>query len=156
MSAAMDSSFFGIYENIVLTKHGVWLSNGEEILHEGTVRAFSRNVHRAGQGFEIHLGPEKKIIHVEDTLYFVVGVDGSPQNGFKTSLNDGRTLALDPATLQYRPGRLTCRVIDAHGSVNEEAKFLSQSYYQLLDHIEKKAEGFVLTIQNKTILLSSE
>jgi hypothetical protein len=156
MSPEINSSFFGILESITLTKNGVWLSNGEEILHEGTVRAFSRNVFRTQDGFEIHLGPEKKSIQVEDTLYFVVALNGSPSAGFVLTLNDGRNEALDPTTLSYQPDRLTCRVSGQPSFPSEGAKFLSQAYYQLLNYLEKSNSGFYLTIQSKTILLGHD
>jgi hypothetical protein len=156
MSAQLDSSFFGIYENIVLTKQGAWLSNGEEIAHERTVQTFSKNVFRSKDGFEIRLGTEHKTIHVEDTVYFVTGISGTPEVGFELSLNDGRRVSLDATTLRYRPGRLTCQVLDSRNEIHEDAKFLNQAYYQLLNDIEKTDAGFILKIQGKTVVLSKE
>ena len=153
MSAEADHSFFGIHENIILTKNGIWLSNGEEITHQGTVRAFSKNIHRCADGFEIILGTERKVIHVEDTFFFVTGMDGAPEAGYSIRLSDGRTVPLQPETLQYQPGRLTCRVQNPNGSTTEEAKFLSSAYYEILNHIERDDHGFYITIQKKKISL---
>jgi hypothetical protein len=156
MSANLDPSFFGIHEQIILTKNGVWLSNGEEITHGGTVRAFSRNVFRCTDGYEIRLGTEHKTIHVEDTIYFVTGLDGSAEIGFNLILNDGRTVELDPKTLQYKPGRLTARVADPNNETIEEAKFLSNAYYELLKYVEHEKDGFCITIEKKKFILSRE
>ena len=154
MSAEQDTRFFGIHESIILTKNGIWLSDGEEITHERMILAFSKNIFRCPEGFEIRIGTEKKVIHVEDTFYFVRGLDGSTETGFSIRLNDGRTLPLDPLTIRYQPGRLTCRVPSHQDSMQEEAKFLSSAYYELLRHLEKENDGFSLTIQGEKIFLS--
>ena len=156
MSAELDQSLFSFYESIILTKNCVWLSNGDEITHSNTIAAFSRNIFRCPEGFEIRLGREKKVIHVEDTLYFVVGLDGAPEIGFSVRLNDGRQLELNPNSLQYKPGRLTCKVFHPNEGTHEEAKFLTTAYYELLKYIEKTEFGFQITIEKKTIVLSDE
>ncbi len=156
MSANMDPSIFGIFEDLILTKNGIWLSNGEPITHEKTIAAFSKNLFRCPEGFEIRLGKEHKVIHVEDTLYFIIGMEGDPELGYTIRLNDGRALELDPSTLQYKPGRLTCKVPHPNEGTQEEAKFLTQSYYELLRFLEKTPEGFEIKIEGKRILLSKE
>lgn len=156
MSANLDPGLFGIYEDLILTRNGIWLSNGEEITHERTVLAFSRNLYRCKEGFEIRLGHEKKNVHVEDTLYFVVRLEGDPILGYSIELNDGRLLELDPETLHYHRGRLTCRVPHPNEGTTEEAKFLTQAYYELLKHLEKTQDGFSITIDGKTILLRED
>ncbi len=156
MSANVDQSFFGIHENIILTKNGTWLSNGEEITHAGTILGFSRNVYKSPNGHEIRLGRETKIIHVEDTIYFVTAIDGVPELGFTVVLNDGRMGELDPATLKYSPGRLTVSVPHPNNGTHEDAKFLSTAYYELLKHITKDEEGFKITIEGTKVLLSKE
>ena len=150
MSAKSDPSIFGIFEDLILTKNGVWLSNGEEITHEKTLIAFSRNLYRCKEGFEIRIGPERKNVHVEDTLYFVTGMEGDPALGYTLRLNDGREIELSPETLSYRPGRLTCKVPHPTEGPREEAKFLTQSYYEILNHLEKTENGFSITIEGFT------
>ncbi len=156
MSAELDQSFFSFFESIILTKEGTWLSNGEEITHPNTQIAFSRNIYRCPEGFEIRIGRDKKVIHVEDTLYFIVGIDGAPELGFSIRLNDGRQVELNPDTLQYRPGRLTCKVWNPNEGTHDEAKFLTTAYYELLKYIEKNDSGFEITIEKKKIILSDE
>ncbi len=151
MSANIDSSFFGIFEDLILTRNGTWLSNGEEITHEKTLLAFSRNLYRCKEGFEIRIGTERKTVHVEDTLYFVRSIDGDPAIGYTLTLNDGRKAELSPETLRYRPGRLTCQVPHPNEGTHEDAKFLSQAYYQILSHLEPEEGGFRLTIEGKKI-----
>jgi hypothetical protein len=154
MSAQSDPSLFGLFEDLILTRNGVWLSNAEPITHERTLQAFSRNLYRCQEGFEIRIGQERKTVHVEDTIYFVQSIDGLPELGFSLRLNDGRTLELDPTTLKYSPGRLTCSVPHPNEGTHEDAKFLSNAYHELLRHIETDARGFFITIDGKTILLA--
>ena len=138
---------------IVLNQNGVWLLNGEEITHARTCRAFSQNIFQTEGGFEIRIGPEKKAIQVEDTLYFVTGISGDQNEGFTLNLNDGREVNLDPHTLLYKPGRLTCRVLHPNNGMIVEAKFLTSAYYQLLAHLEKNEDGFFIKIKNEKIIL---
>jgi hypothetical protein len=152
--ATLDTSFFGIHEDIILTKNGVWLSNGEEILHQGTIHAFAKNIFRCKDGYEIRLGNEKKTIHVDDTIYFVIGLEGSPEIGFNVTLTDGRTVELNPSRIKYKPGRLTVEVPHPNDQTHEEAKFLSSAYYELLKHLESDADGFTITIEGKKVVLS--
>lgn len=156
MSANVDLSFFGIHEDIILTREGVWLSNGEEVTHPGTLRAFARSIYRCKDGFELRIGNEKKTFHAEDTIYFIFGIEGSPELGFKLKLNDGREVALDPSSLSYRPGRLTCKVSHPNENTREEAKFLTTSYYELLKHLEKTDQGFEIVIEGKRVLLAKD
>ena len=153
MSAEIDNSIFSFFENIILTKNGVWLSEGEEITHERTKLAFSRNLHRCKNGYEIKIGQERKSIHVEDTLYFITSIEGSPEIGFTLHTNDLRIGELDPTTLQYRPGRLTCRVPDPNSGLMEEAKFLSPAYYEILKHLTQDDAGCSITIEGNKIRL---
>lgn len=153
MSAEIDNSIFSFFENIILTKNGVWLSEGEEITHERTKLAFARNLYRCKDGYEIRIGQERKTIHVEDTLYFITSLEGSPEIGFTIRTNDLRIGELDPATLQYRPGRLTCRVPDPNSGLMEEAKFLSTAYYEILKHLTQDESGFSIMIEGKKIHL---
>ena len=156
MSAIEDTSFFGIYEDLILTKNGVWLSNGEEITHERTCLAFSKNLFRCKEGFEVRLGSERKNVHIEDTIYFVTAMVGDPDLGFTLTLNDGRQVELDPSTLKYRPGRLTCNVFHPNENTHEEAKFLTSAYYELLKYLDSSVDGFFVVIEGKKTILSQE
>ena len=156
MSGQVDSSFFGFFEQIILTKNGVWLSNGEEITHEGTVLAFSRNIYRGKNGYELRIGNEHKQIFIEDTMYFITSIEGVPELGFTIRTNDQRVGELDPATLQYKPGRLTCKVPDPKTGMNEEAKFLSAAYYEFLKYVEHDETSYWITVEGQKIILSRE
>jgi hypothetical protein len=153
MSAELDQNIFSFYENIILTKNGAWLSDNEEITHARTLLAFARNIYRCKDGFEIRIGHEHKTIHVEDTMYFITSIEGSPEIGFSIRTNDQRIGELDPSTLKYRPGRLTCRVPDPNTGILEEAKFLSTAYYEILKYLEQDGETFSITIEGKKIVL---
>lgn len=155
MPATADTSFFGIHEEIILTKNGVWLSNGEEITHTGTLIGFSKHIFRNTNGYEIRIGlgekQERKQIQVEDTIYFVTTLEGNPNEGYLIRLNDGRKLALDPQSLKYKPGRLTCNVPHPNEGTTEEAKFLSPAYYEILNHLTSNGDRFSIEIQGKKI-----
>jgi hypothetical protein len=153
MSAEIDTSIFSFFENIILTKNGVWLSDNEEITHDRTKLAFARNIHRSKDGYEIRIGKEKKTIHIEDTMFFIHSIEGSPEIGFTIHLNDQRSEELVPETLLYRPGRLTCRITDPNSGLMEEAKFLSGAYYEILKHVTQDEAGFSITIEGKKIHL---
>ena len=156
MSAQLETNIFSFYEEITLTKNGNWLSNHEDITHDRTIMAFSRNIYRCKDGFEIRIGNERKSIHVEDTLYFITSINGSPELGFTLHTNDGRIGELDPTTLQYKPGRLTCKIPDSKTGVLEEAKFLSAAYYEFLKYITQDENEFSITIEGQKIPLAAE
>jgi hypothetical protein len=156
MSANLDPGLFGIYEDLILTRNGIWLSNGEEITHERTILAFSRNLYRCKEGFEIRLGHEKKNVHVEDTIYFITRLEGDPLLGYSVTVNDGRTLELDPESLRYHRGRLTCKVPHPNENTHEEAKFLTGAYYEILQNLEKTEEGFSIRIDGKLVHFREE
>jgi hypothetical protein len=155
MSAEVDQNIFSFYEDIILTKNGVWLSDNEEITHERTILAFSRNIHRSQNGYEIRIGRERKSIHIEDTMFFITSIEGAPEIGFTIRTNDQRVGELDPESLRYRPGRLTCRVADPNSGMLEEAKFLSTAYYEILKFLEHDDTGYSITIEGKRIQLES-
>jgi hypothetical protein len=117
-------------EILRLTQSGIWLANGSEITHQSTVEAFFRNIHRDEQGYLIRIGKESKRIEVEDTAYFVTGLEGSAAKGFLITLSDQSQEKLVPSALSYRPGRLSV-AIERRGQ-KEEARFLHAPYFSLL------------------------
>jgi hypothetical protein len=144
-------SLFVDFEEIVLTKNGVWLSNGEEITHGEQLKAFAKNLKHDAEGYSIEIGRDQKRISVEDTAYFVTRVDGTPDEGFIVTLNDGSTEDLDPKSLRYQPARLTC-IVMRHGQM-EEAKFLSTAYFDFLKNLESENGEYFLVIQGSRIAL---
>ena len=154
MSTEQNPSAFGPTEIVTLSKQGVWLSNGEEITHAKTLQAFSQNLFRVGDKAEVRIGPEKKEVVIEDTFYYVQSMEGTPHSGFTLLLNDGRKLKLDPATLRYQPGRLTCKVAHPPQSTFEDAKFLSAPYYELLNFAEKLPNGYLIDIEKISVALA--
>jgi len=162
------------HEVIRLTASGVWLADGEEITHERTLSAFQRHLHPTedGMGWEIRIGRERKRIEVEDTAFFVRKIEGTPETGFRLFLTDGTEQELDPKTLDYRPGRLVCRihwpregspVITNDTATKEkgspgwaEARFLRAPYIELLSHAVVEDETFTLQFGTVKILLQEE
>lgn len=127
-----QTPFFIDREIIVLSKNGIWLSDGIEITHEQTLRLFSKSLHKDEKGYFIQVGPETKRIEVEDTPYFIQRLEGDSLNGFEVLLNDESRERLNPESIEYKPARLTCRV-----KSNQEAKFLHQPYFDLLKNLQE-------------------
>ena len=145
---------FGFTDNEVirLTANGIWIADGHEITHDPTRKLFARSLFKDEQGYYLHIGRETKRIEVEDTAYFVHRVDGNPADGFELWLNDEARERLDPSTLSYRPGRLSCR-IERRGDP-EQAKFLHAAYFDLLKHLEEDASSYFLTISGRRFPLA--
>jgi hypothetical protein len=137
-------------ENIALTSNGIWLSDGVEITHEATLKLFARSLNRDKTGWFLKIGRETKRITVQDTAYFVIRIDGNYSTGFTLLLNDGAKEHLNPATLNYQPGRLVTRV---KGGAHE-AKFLHAPYFELLQSLQEDPAGYFIVIQGLTVRLS--
>lgn len=137
-------------ETIRINQNGLWLADGKEITHEPTARLFARSIRRDDLGYFLHIGHEYKRIEVEDTAFFVLRVDGDPERGYEVSLSDETRERLDPKTLSYRPGRLTCRVKNGE----EEAKFLSPAYFEILKDVQEDGRWYYLLIEKKRVDLA--
>jgi len=152
-------SLFVDQEELRLTSDGRWLSNGEEILHAETVRAFFRHLERVDRsesptGWQIRIGPESKSVIVEDVGVFVTRAEGSAEAGFLLNLSNGKELSLDPSSLRYQsPGRLYCRIGFRPHAGDEEAAFLRQPAIDLLFHAEETADAYLLRIGSRTVTL---
>jgi hypothetical protein len=134
-------------EIIRLTKNGVWLADGHEISHQPTLRLFARSLKRDEKSYFLHIGREMKRIVVEDTAYFVERIEGSPVQGYVLHINDGTSEKLNPGTLCYQSGRLTCLV----HSGEDEAKFLSIPYMELLRLADEDEKGYFIQIEGNRI-----
>jgi len=154
-----NAPFFVDTEVIRLTKNGIWLSDEIEIDHGQTVKMFAKSLRRDGEGYFLQIGRETKRITVEDTAYFITRIEGTPERGFDICLNDETRERLNPATLVYRPGRLTCKIkrgTEGTLMTEEEAKFLHAAYFDLLKGLEEDGSCYWLTIANQKIVLASK
>lgn len=140
-----NAPFFPDREVIILSRSGVWIADGVEITHAPTRRLFARSLKRDDQGYFLQIGRETKRITVEDTPYFILRVDGTPSTRITLTLNDETHEPLNPGTLHYSNGRLTCAV--KNGAF--EARFLSAPYYDLLSHLEEDENGYFLRFGNQ-------
>lgn len=155
--AQITTQFFVENETIVLSKNGVWLSDGIEITHEQTCKLFSKILrHEKGEWF-LKLNHESKKIEVEDTPFFVRRIDRKKDDSepskdtITLTLNDDTQEALDPTSLKYKPGRLICYL-----ERGWEAKFLSAPYFELLSCLEEDESSYYLMLGNKRIDLSAK
>lgn len=141
-----NAPFFVDNEVIQLTKNGVWIADGTEITHEPTRKLFARSLVRDSKGgYSLVIGRETKAIEVEDTAHFVIRVDGTPKLGVSLTLSNETQEPLQPGTLNYRPGRLTCLIKNG----TEEAKFLHAPYFDLLKHLEEDSNAYYLKFGTK-------
>jgi hypothetical protein len=145
-------------ETLTLTRNGEWLADGEPITHERTIRAFQGHLASLvdGSGWEIRIGRERKKIIVEDTAFFVRAIRGDAQSGFVLELSDGNERPLDPHTLHYSPGRLTCRIEWQHPDGTKgkaEARFLRGPSLEILSLAQPGSSEYLyhLKIQGVTI-----
>jgi hypothetical protein len=147
MNQTETAPFFVDNEVIVLTRNGIWLADGTEISHIPTRKLFARSLKKDENGYALHIGRETKRIQVEDTAYFVQRWDGNLDSDTPLSLtlNDETQENLDPKSLNYRPGRLTCKI----KSATEEAKFLHSAYFDLLRFLQEDQKGYYLEFNQK-------
>jgi hypothetical protein len=151
-----NAPFFVDNEVIVLTRNGLWMADGDEISHEPTRRLFAKSLLKDDQGYFLSIGRETKRIVVEDTAYFVHGISGDPNEGYDLRLSDGSVQRLVPGSLHYRPGRLSCFIKPARYEDEEEAKFLSVAYFEILRHLEEDHENYFLTIERQKVVLAGK
>lgn len=151
-----NAPFFVDLEVIRLTANGIWKSDEVEIDHEQTVRIFAKSLKRDAQGYYLQIAHETKRIVVEDTAYFVIGIEGNSADGYDLRLNDESRERLDPMTLTYRPGRLTCRIQGASAGKGEEAKFLHAAYFDLLKELEEDSASYWIEIQGRRVTLATK
>jgi hypothetical protein len=135
-------------EVIILNQEGVWIADDSEITHEPTRRLFARSLKKDSKGYFLSIGRETKRIEVEDTAYFVERIVDN-QGDQKIELSDGTQELLDPSTLRYSPGRLTCRIKNGE----EEAKFLRVPYYEILRDLEENGGKYFIHFNGKKVPL---
>jgi hypothetical protein len=137
-------------EVLILTKNGIWLADGSEITHEPTRKLFARSLKHDEKGWFLAIGRETKRIQVEDTAFFVTRVDAAANGELTLSLSDSTQEVLDPSTLRYAPGRLSCRL---HSQF--EAKFLSAPYAEIMQGLLEDESGYFLRLGSEKIVLST-
>lgn len=136
-------------ETIRITKHGVWLSDGEEITHQETLKAYKTHIGRDDEGYFIEIGRDFKRIEVEDTAFFVEQIFMAPQSA-EIRLSDGSLEKLKLSTLEHSPERLICQVKEG----KFPARFLVQPYHELLLHCEETRDGYRLKIGDESVDLN--
>ena len=148
-SGGPNAPFLVDNEVIRLTSNGVWISDEIEISHEPTRRLFAKSLRKDEQGYFLAVGRETKRIIVEDTAYFIHRIDGDPTQGLEIRLSDETREKLDPRTLKYRPGRLTCQIKGG----TEEAKFLHAPYFDLLKEIFEQDGSYWIKVEGIAVRL---
>ncbi len=125
-------------------RDGRWYADDEPITNQRIADLFARHVTRGEDGsWWLRIGDERARIVVEDTPWVVTRIDGSPQEGFRVTLNDGTSEPLDPSSLTLGANDvLYCAVKDG----TERARFLRPAQMELLGHVELEDDRFVLAV----------
>ena len=139
-------------ETITLNSRGVWLTNGEEITHLETCKAFAKHLGRDAEGYFIQIGKDHKRIELEDTPFFVTRIK-TTSDAVTLVLNDDSMEKLDPYSLRYSPSRLVCTVKKLAQGGPLEARFLPQAYLDLLKDLEQEGEDYFVQIGSSRIKL---
>lgn len=121
-------------------RDGRWYCDGEAIPNPAIARLFSRSLEVLPDGRgRLSLGEDTAFVRIEDTPWVITTIDGSPEQGFAVTLNDGTTEPLEPASLRVGADHvLYCRVKTRH-----EARFLRPAYYALLRFAEPAPDGTI-------------
>lgn len=129
-------------DEIFIDKEGVWYHNGEKFVNEKIISFFSRSVDVTPDGeYVLHYGDYTYPIKVEDTPYFVTGVNFTGFGDFERiflNLSSGETEELNCNTLYYKSNNiLYCRV--KNGTM--PAKFKRSPSFNILERLEEGVEG---------------
>ncbi len=123
-------------------KDGKWYADGEVIGNRRIAELFSQHLRRDGEGgWVIDIGIDRQPCEVEDTPLVVTSVDGDPASGIVLCVNDGRSDALDPATLSVSEENVLYCKLDRGERGVMAARFLRPAYYQLTAHMEEDEQG---------------
>jgi uncharacterized protein len=122
---------------IRIDREGRWFYNGNQIIHPSVLEVFNEGLF-LGEDNKHYLRVQNDIAHidVEDTPFIVRQVSPIEQkggfSGFMIGLSDGTEELLDLSSLEINPDNIPyCRV-----RKGMKARFTSQAYYMLAEHIE--------------------
>ena len=149
----MSQQLFTDLETILLTKEGIFLTDGEEITHARTADAFHRFLGRDAEGYYIAIGKDFKRINVEDSAKFIRQVRFTGSGGgekVELDLLDGTSEILDPTTLTYSGERLTCKVKGFADGTLETAKFLRAAHTEFFMRALEEVDGYRISIGEKS------
>lgn len=116
-----------------------WWHDDEPIVHPRIVELFNSSLVLDDTGrYQLQVGSDWCVVHVEGAAYEVRTVDVSPDARVSVRLSDRSAEALDPATLGVDDeGVLTCQVKGGRA----RARFSRDAQYQLGELLEQDAQG---------------
>ena len=136
------AGFTAIHSGLItFGRDGRWYCDGEPIANRAICRLYARSmtVDRDGTA-RLQFGEDRATVHLEDTPWVVVSLDGDRERGFVVHLNDETSEPLDPTTLHVSAEHVPyCRVKGHH-----EARFLRAASHALLQHAEPCVGGYEL------------
>ncbi len=138
------------WKGLFLDAEGRWFYGGEQVTHERLVAFLDRSIRPTVEGgWAVQAGREVVPVEVEDTAYFVRGLEEGPDGAF-VLLSDGTREPLDPASLEYRgPGRLYCRVKGGRA----RARFVRRVYNEVVTRLEERDGEYVVPIGGHLVSL---
>ena len=136
---AQEVLFDKIEEALVLSKDGVWFSNGQEITHQNTVKAFFRGLTKIDDQYFIKLGTNVKSVKVEDLPLFVTSIDWN-KDWVLLHLSNEKKESLQFETLEYSEGRLVCKTSGG------KARFKRAPYHEFLSACSDRQGRVVLDL----------
>ncbi len=139
---------------ISFRKDGAWYADDERIRNSRIQLLFSRSLRRDDRqgapdlprytGWLLDVGVDRQPVLVEDTPLVVTGVDGSPDDGFVVSTNDGESGPLDCASLVIGHGDVLYCTVDRGERGLLPARFGRPAYYRIARFVEAKGGRPVL------------
>jgi hypothetical protein len=131
---------------ISFRRDGSWYADDERIRNPRIQLLFSRGLRRDDRenaeqlprytGWLLDVGVDRQPVVVEDTPLVVTGIDGSPDEGFFISTNDGESGMLDCSTLEIGAGDVLYCTVDRGERGVLRARFLRPAYYRIAKFID--------------------
>lgn len=150
---------------ISFRRDGAWYADDERIRNARIQLLFSRSIRRDDRegapdlprytGWLLDVGVDRQSVIVEDTPLVVLGVDGSPDEGFEISTNDGESGPLDCTTLEIGDGDVLYCTVDRGERGLLRARFLRPAYYRIAKFVEAGDEGPTLRCRDRMHVLGN-
>lgn len=142
-----------------ITKDGRWFYNDREIIHPRVLRIFNDNLSRGKDGkYYLDVEGDTAEVTVDDAPFIVTRVsaifDGGEKVGFLITLSDESEELLILDSIEINKENVPYCAVKG----NLLARFSSQAYYMLADHIEYDEAGarYFIKIRSKEYDVSYE
>ena len=128
-----------------IKKNGSWQTPYGEVTHPGVKKYFSSILRKENKEYVLDDGRQQVKVKVEDTPFYVEAIREKEGKIFLV-INDGTIEELNPETLKIMPDNSFVCLIKG-GKI--PAKFTLSAYWQIVEHVTEKEDGFYLKIKDK-------